>query len=192
MGAVAKLLDNRGAAAPAEHGDDRALVSRAQAGDEAAFEALYRRHVPRIMGLCWRLCGGDESVAQELVQDAFVRAWTKLGSFRGDAMFSTWLHRLTVNVALSDRRLRVRRLERERPLEQLPAETGTKALDGIDRDLERAIARLPERARTVLVLHDVEGYKHREIAALSGMAEGTSKAQLHRARRLLRQWLRHE
>ncbi len=189
MGAVAKLLDNRGAADAAEPGDDREFVSRAQSGDQAAFEVLYRRHSPRVLGLCWRLAGGDERLAHELVQDAFVRAWTKLGSFRGDAMFSTWLHRLTVNVALSDRRLRLRRMQRERPLDAIAFEPRVQAVAGTDRDLEDAIASLPERARTVLVLHDVEGYKHSEIAELAGMAEGTSKAQLHRARKLLREYL---
>lgn len=189
MGAVAKLLDKQGAAATAEQDADPELVARAQAGDQAAFAALYRRHAPRILGLCWRLAGGDEGLAHELVQDAFVRAWSKLDSFRGEALFSTWLHRLTVNVALSDRRLRVRRMERERPLDRVGDEPSVGPVDGVDRDLEGAIARLPERARTVLVLHDVEGYKHGEIAELTGMAEGSSKAQLHRARRLLREWL---
>ena len=189
MGAVAKLLDNQGAAANAKHRDDREIVNRAQAGDRGAFEVLYRRHSPHMLGLCWRLCGGDETLAQELVQDAFVRAWTRIGSFRGEALFSTWLHRLTVNVALSDRRIRVRRLERERTLDEMYPEPWMKAAEGLDMDLEAAVARLPERARTVLVLHDVEGYKHSEIAELAGMAEGTSKAQLHRARKLLRQWL---
>lgn len=189
MEAVAKLLDNRDAAATAEQDADPELVARARTGDQAAFAALYRRHAPRILGLCWRLAGGDEGLAHELVQDAFVRAWSKLDLFRGEAMFSTWLHRLTVNVALSDRRLRVRRMERERPLDRIADEPRIGPVDGIDRDLEQAIARLPERARAVLVLHDVEGYRHGEIAELTGMAEGTSKAQLHRARRLLREWL---
>lgn len=189
MGAVAELRDKQGAAATAERDLDPELVAQAQAGDQAAFESLYRRHAPRILGLCWRLAAGDERLAHELVQDAFVRAWSKLDSFRGEAMFSTWLHRLTVNVALSDRRLKVRRLERERPLDLVAVEPRVGALDGMDRDLEGAISRLPERARTVLVLHDVEGYKHGEIAEMTGMAEGTSKAQLHRARKLLREWL---
>jgi len=140
------------------------------------------------MALCWRMCGANETLAAELVQDAFVRAWQKLHLFRGEAKFTTWLHRLTVNVVLSDRRIRMRRIEREQSLELAP-EPGSTPSMGLDADLEGAIARLPERARTVLVLHDVEGLKHAEIAQLADMAVGTSKAQLHRARKLLREWL---
>ncbi len=140
------------------------------------------------MALCWRMCGGNETLAGELLQDAFVRAWQKLHLFRGEALFSTWLHRLTVNVVLSDRRIRIRRMEREQPLELAP-EPGITPAMGLDVDLEHAIARLPERARMVLVLHDVEGLKHQEIAELTQMAVGTSKAHLHRARKLLREWL---
>ncbi len=168
--------------------DDTELVDSARDGDQRAFETLYRRHQGRLMALCWRMCGGNDTLASELVQDAFVRAWQKLHLFRGEAKFSTWLHRLTVNVVLSDRRIRMRRLDREQPLELAP-EPGNAPNMGLDADLESAISRLPERARTVLVLHDVEGLKHTEIAQLADMAVGTSKAQLHRARKLLREWL---
>lgn len=168
---------------------DEVLVERARGGDRRAFEQLYRRHIGRVMALCWRLCGANETLAHEMAQDAFVRAWQKLDSFRGDARFTTWLHRLTVNVVLSDRRVRMRIADRERPLDAMPTEPGRDMPLGLDEDLERCIARLPERARTVLVLHDVEGYKHDEIAQLADMAPGTSKAQLHRARKLLREWL---
>ncbi len=171
-----------------EQPDDSALVAAAREGDQRAFERLYRRHQGRTMALCWRMCGGNDTLAAELVQDAFVRAWQKLHLFRGEARFTTWLHRLTVNVVLSDRRIRMRQVSREQPLELAP-EPGTTPSLGLDADLEAAIARLPERARTVLVLHDVEGMKHTEIAELADMAVGTSKAQLHRARRLLREWL---
>lgn len=172
-----------------EQPDDGELVERARNGDRAAFEALYRRHIGRVMALCWRMCGANETLAQEMAQDAFVRAWQKLDSFRGEARFTTWLHRLTVNVVLSDRRVRVRIADRERPLDAMDFEPGRSTPMGLDDDLERCIARLPERARTVLVLHDVEGFKHEEISRMAGMAVGTSKAQLHRARRLLREWL---
>ncbi len=140
------------------------------------------------MALCWRMCGGNDTLAAELVHDAVVRAWQKLHLLRGEAKFTTWLHRLTVNVVLSDRRIRMRQVAREQPLESAPEAGMTPSL-GLDADLEAAIAKLPERARTVLVLHDVEGMKHTEIAELADMAVGTSKAQLHRARRLLREWL---
>jgi RNA polymerase sigma-70 factor (ECF subfamily) len=166
------------------------LVSRAQQGDVAAFEELYRAHVGRVFALCVRLCG-DPSQAEELAQEAFIRAWRKLGSFRGDSAFGSWLYALTVNTALSERRSRRRRDARV---------VATDDLDAFDRpgpprrpdqrmDLERALATLPPGARAVLVLHDVEGYKHDEIAQMTGIATGTSKAQLHRARRLLREVL---
>jgi RNA polymerase sigma-70 factor (ECF subfamily) len=176
----------------AERDEDGDLVTAARQGDRAAFETLYTRHRNRVYALVWRLCGGDHGLAEDLLQEAFVRAWQKLDSFRGDSRFATWLHRLTVNVALSDRRIRVRRLKRETALEGAAERTASGARDvyaGTNMDLEQAISRLPERARTVLVLFDVEGYSHAEIAELAGMAVGSSKAQLHRARKLVREEL---
>jgi RNA polymerase sigma-70 factor (ECF subfamily) len=169
--------------------DETDWVERARAGDTAAFERLYRLHSGRIHALCWRLCGGDSALAEDLVQDAFVRAWNKLDSFEGRSAFGTWLHRLAANVALSDRRIRLRRVRNEQPWDEaVERETpGPRGLVAdLSEDLERAIAALPERARTVLVLYDVEGYAHAEIAEMTGMAEGSSKAQLHRARQLVR------
>jgi RNA polymerase sigma factor (sigma-70 family) len=176
----------------AQRDEDAKLVAQASDGNRLAFEKLYRRHRDRVYGLVWRISGGDHALAEDLLQEAFVRAWRKLDSFRGDSRFATWLHRLSVNVALSDRRIRVRRLERESPLEGHAERTARGAKDvtaGEHRDLERAIARLPERARTVLVLFDIEGYSHAEIAEATGMAVGSSKAQLHRARGLVREEL---
>jgi RNA polymerase sigma factor (sigma-70 family) len=175
-----------------DHDEDQGLVDLARGGDVAAFESLYRRHRGRIYGLVWRLCGGDAGLAEDLLQEAFVRAWQKLDSFRGDSRFGTWLHRLAANVALSDRRIRVRHARHEEPLAEGIEKTAVGARDiaaAQRRDLERAIAALPERARTVLVLYDIEGYEHAEISALTGMAVGSSKAQLHRARKLLREVL---
>ena len=172
--------------------DDSELVALARDGDRAAFEELYRRHRNRVYGLVWRLCGGDAALAEDLLQESFIRAWNKLDGFRGDSRFATWLHRLSVNVALSDRRIRVRRLERETPLEGTAERTATGEKDVYAdqrMDLEQAIAKLPERARTVLVLYDIEGYSHAEIAEIAGMAVGSSKAQLHRARKLVREEL---
>ena len=172
--------------------EDLACVRNALAGDRAAFEALYRRHRDRIYGLVWRVCGADKSLAEDLLQEAFIRAWQKLESFRGDSSFLTWLHRLSINVALSDRRIRLRRAQREAPLDEMAQRTATGARDvvaGLQKDLDQAISKLPERARTVLVLYDIEGYKHREISELTGMAVGSSKAQLHRARKLVRKEL---
>jgi RNA polymerase sigma-70 factor (ECF subfamily) len=167
-----------------------ALVARAKAGDEEAFEALYRSHVARVFALALRLTG-DRGQAAELVQDTFVRAWEALPRFRGDSALGTWLHRIAVNVLLESRRAEGRRLKRvvftEEPAElERPA---PEASPGTRMDLEQAIAGLPQGARVVFVLHDVEGYEHREIGRMTGIAEGTSKAQLFRARRLLREAL---
>jgi RNA polymerase sigma-70 factor (ECF subfamily) len=170
---------------------DAALSGRAKNGDASAFEELYRLNVRRIYALCFRLAG-DPSLADELTQDVFVRAWQKIGSFRGDSAFSTWLHPLAVNVALSERRSRRRRLNRVFAVEDPAAfERPTRsASPDLAFDLDKAMAGLPPGARSVFVLHDVEGMKHEEIAGVSGVAVGTSKAQLHRARKLLREALR--
>jgi RNA polymerase sigma-70 factor (ECF subfamily) len=166
------------------------LVVRARDGDREAFEQIYRQEVGRIHALCWRLTG-DADLAEELTQEAFVRAWRKLHLFRGQSALSTWLHRLTVNVVMADHRVHGVRRRRQLPLEEAHSEQlangGKTAEIGID--LERAIATLPPRARSVFVLHDLEGYGHAEIAEIAGMAIGTSKAHLHRARDLLRKAL---
>ena len=170
-------------------------VSRARNGDQMAFEQLYRAHSGRIYALCWRLCGGDRALAEDLLQEAFVRAWNKLELFEGKSAFGTWLHRLAANVVLSDRRIRMRRVHSEQSLDEAVERTAVGARDvtaDLSADLERAIAALPERARTVLVLYDIEGYAHAEIAELTGMAVGSSKAQLHRARQLVRNALEAE
>ena len=172
-----------------EREQEKAWVEAAKAGDTRAFEHLYRRHAGRIHALVWRLGGNDAALADDLVQEAFIRAWDKLHLFEGKSAFGTWLHRLAANVALSDRRIRVRRVARELPMDDTVERTAVGDRDlqvGLRTDLEQAIASLPERARTVLVLFDVEGYRHEEIADLTGMAVGSSKAQLHRARKLVR------
>ena len=132
---------------------------------------------------------GDPEEAMERTQDVFVRAWGKLGSFRGEAAFATWLHRLAVNVVLTDRRSAGRRERRADAAAALGPRSEPAPRAGLAVDLERAIAALPPGARAVFVLYDVEGYCHEEIAALTGIAAGTSKAQLHRARKLLREAL---
>lgn len=177
---------------PGTHDEDAEWVRLASDGDQAAFEALYRRHRDRIYGLLWRLAGGDHGLAEDLLQEAFVRAWSRLDSFRGDARFGTWMHRLSVNVALSDRRIRLRKAGRETVLDEAVERVAVGERDvraGRQMDLEQAISRLPERARTVLVLFDIEGYSHAEIAGMTGMAVGSSKAQLHRARQLVQESL---
>lgn len=166
------------------------LVARAKRGEVSAFEELYQLTCGRIYALCLRMCG-DAHLAEELTQESYLRAWQKLTTFRGDSLFATWLHRIAVNVVLGHHRSRLRRDERpteDGELEAIPAARPSRDA-GAAVDLERAIARLPERARIVFVLHDVEGFRHREIASMAGMAEGTSKAQLSRARQLLRKAL---
>ncbi|MGE5235226.1 MAG: RNA polymerase sigma factor [Acidobacteriota bacterium] len=169
--------------------DDRLLVRRAQAGDLAAFEALYRAHIGRIHALCLRL-SGQASLAEELTQEVFIRAWQRLASFRGESSFGTWAHRMAVNIFLDDRRSRAVRDQAGHLDDAGAPEPRARPRDPASGlDLERAIAALPAGARTVFVLHDVEGWEHGEIAALVGIAVGTAKAQLHRARRLLREVL---
>ena len=165
------------------------LIRDAALGSQTAFEALYRRHHRRVFGVIWRLVGGVEARAEELTQDAFVRAWQALPGFRGDSAFSTWLHRLAVNTALMNLRSRARGEAHEDGDEALDWQVGDEFRVDLGVDLERLVSRLPPRARAVLVLYDVEGWKHEEIAAELGMAVGSSKAQLHRARGLLREWL---
>lgn len=170
-------------------------VTRATAGDRQAFEALYRVHVNRVYALCVRMTN-DRTAAEELTQDVFVRAWQKLSLFRGDSAFGTWLHRLAVNVVLNARKTEGRDRKRfgakdteedEEPFDaQLAARTET---PGLSIDLEQAIGMLPPGARKVFVLHDVEGFKHEEIAEQLSITTGGSKAQLHRARMLLRKAL---
>jgi len=191
ISAAASVTSGSAAAEP----DDIVLVRQAVAGDQRAFERLYRMHVDRIYGLCCRLCNGDRLRAEQSTQDAFVRAWEKLDSFRGESRFGTWLHRLTVNVVLGEHRLLKRWVTFEDGIGTEDESSPDAPLaaqhedEGLKMDLERALSRLPNGARTVLVLHDIEGYQHEEIASLTGIAVGTSKAQLHRARRLMRGWL---
>lgn len=166
------------------------LVKRAQGGDTRAFEAIYRRLVGRIYALCLRM-SRDPQRAEELTQDVFVRAWERIGSFRGDSRFATWLHRLAVNVVLQAGRTRGRRESREHLVSD-PGEYTARAvreMPGTRVDIERAIAALPDGARAVLVLRDIEGYKYHEIAEIQGVALGTVKAQIHRARKMLRERL---
>ena len=166
------------------------LVRGAQRGDTAAFEELYRMHVSKVYGLCLRMCC-NPGKAEDLTQEAFIRAWQKLGSFRRQSSFSTWLHRLAVNLVLGHLRSTGRWERQLTALDTLPerGDGGAAARPESAVDLERAIAQLPPQARMVFVLHDIEGYKHKEIASLCGLAVGTSKAHLHRARRQLREVL---
>jgi RNA polymerase sigma-70 factor (ECF subfamily) len=175
---------------------ERREVAASQRGDLKAFEALHRRHVGRVHALCLRMTA-DPELAGTLTQDVFVRAWRKLDSYRGEGPFGAWLRRLAVNVVIEDRRRAARTRERE-----VQDPSGIMTDGGGARgavmpagrpeariDLERAILTLPPGARQAFVLHDVNGYRHREIAEMTGLAVGTVKAQLHRARALLRRAL---
>jgi RNA polymerase sigma-70 factor (ECF subfamily) len=167
---------------------DDEIVRRAAAGDVRAFEEVYRTHLPRVHGLVRRMTGGRD--ADEITQDVFVRLWQKLASFRGDSAFGTWLHRLAVNVVIerfrADSVRRQRLYDGEGIFDTLAAPVRGRDLS---LDFESAVEKLPDGAREIFVLHDVEGYKHHEIGSLLGISAGTSKAQLHRARMMLRRHL---
>jgi RNA polymerase sigma-70 factor (ECF subfamily) len=160
------------------------VVRRAQQGDVAAFEIVYREHAASMLGLCRRMVG-DEGEARELVQDIFVRAWEKLPTFRGQSALGTWLHRLAVNVIVE--RLRSTKRDRQRLVSGEDEDFGAARVDSVEErmDFNTAIAQLPAGSRSVFVLHDVEGYSHDEIAQMTGIAPGTARAQLWRARRAL-------
>ena len=171
------------------------MVERARAGEVAAFEELYRQTAGRVFALCMRMTG-DRERARELAHEVFVRAWEKLASFRGESSFATWLHRLGVNVVLESLRAERRRRARvdiagsAEEDEWIAAAPAARSEDPGSRiDLERAIALLPPNARRVFVMHDVEGYRHEEIAQRMGTADGTVRAHLHRARKLLMEML---
>ena len=169
---------------------DEGLVARAQRGDVDAFEQLYRLHAGRVYALCLRLAA-DAGVARELTQDTFVRAWEALPRFRADASLTTWLHRIAVNAMLERRRGDRRRASRVSLADDEDEEdvqmAGVVAAPDVATaiDLERAIGALPPGVRRAFVLHDVEGYTHEEVATMTGLAAGTLRAQLHRARQLL-------
>ena len=167
---------------------DRADAARAASGDVQAYERLYRTHLPRVYSVVRRMAGPQE--ADELTQDVFVRAWQKLHLFRGDSAFGTWIHRVAVNVVLEW--MRSRRHEKFRhhdPEAIFDVTAGEPARPDARLDFESALDRLPAGAREIFVLHDIEGHKHGEIGEMLGISPGTSKAQLHRARLLMRRFL---
>ena len=171
--------------------DERALIKKAQRSDARAFEALYKLHIDRVYGICLRMTG-NVSEAEDSAQEAFIQAWNKMDKFRGDSAFSTWLHRIAVNSVLG--RIRKSKREQDRmmavsdsaPPTVAPGETGEL------RDLSEAVDRLPAGARNVFVLNAIYGYSHDETGEMLGIAAGTSKAQLHRAKRLLAQQLKQQ
>lgn len=171
--------------------DEADWIAKARRSDAKAFERLYRRHVDKVYGLCLRMTG-NVAEAEDCTQEAFIQAWKKMDKFRGDSAFGTWLHRIAVNAVLG--RIRKAKSERDRiqvAQERSPAPV-VAADDGELRDLSAAVDRLPEGARHVFVLNAVYGYSHEETASMLDIAAGTSKAQLHRARRLLAQQLKEQ
>jgi len=174
-----------------EMADEAGWIVRAQRSDARAFESLYRMHIDKVYGLCLRMTG-NVSEAEDCAQEAFIQAWNKLEKFRGDSAFSTWLHRIAVNSVLG----RMRKSKREQDRIQLAGEAVVSPASVADtgelRDLSNAVDKLPEGARHVFVLYAVYGYSHDEAGSMLGIAPGTSKAQLHRARRLLAQQLKEE
>ncbi len=171
--------------------DEAEWIAQAQRSDSNAFERLYRMHIDRVYGLCLRMTG-NVSEAEDCAQEAFIQAWSKLDRFRGDSAFGTWLHRIAVNAVLG----RIRKSKREQDRIQLVAEQATSPVTAADtgdlQDLSEAIDRLPKGARHVFVLQAVYGYSHEETGDMLNIAPGTSKAQLHRARRLLVQQLQEQ
>ncbi len=167
---------------------EAADAALAASGDASAFERLYRLHRSRIHSLARRMTSSEH--ADELTQDVFVRAWEKLSTYRGESAFGTWLYRLAVNLILGERtkmsRVRARLHGGDEMLQTMPTRSETVELAV---DFETAIERLPDGAKQVFVLHDVEGFKHKEIGEMLGVTAGTSKAQLHRARMALRQYV---
>ena len=176
---------------------DHALARQAAAGDMSAFEELYARHNRRVYSLCLRMTG-NVSEAEDLAQEAFIQLFRKIGSFRGESAFTTWLHRLTVNQVLMHFRKRNVKLEQttndgEVPVQIVKGTEKPNAMPIVDRiALDRAVGKLPPGYRTVFVLHDVEGHEHEEIAKILGCSVGTSKSQLHKARMKLRGLLRQQ
>lgn len=182
------MIPRQGSEGTSSRTRDQQDVTLAAGGDVRAFERLYQGHAARIFNLARRMTTSEAAV--DLTQDIFLRAWEKLHTFRGESAFGTWLHRLAINVILARRSAlsteRRRFTDEEGALDEVPARPGRSDL-GVD--FERAIEHLPDGAKTVFVLYDVEGYQHEEIGTLLGISSGTSKAQLHRARMILRRYL---
>jgi RNA polymerase sigma-70 factor, ECF subfamily len=176
---------------------DHQLAQRAAQGDLEAFEELYKRHFRRVYALCFRMVG-NVAEAEDLTQEVFTQVFNKISTFRGESLFTTWLHRLTVNLVLMHFRKSSVRHEQtteegETPVQIVLGTSNPNSMPIVDRiALEKAISKLPPGYRTIFVLYDVEGYDHEEIASMLGISSGTSKSQLHKARLKLREILRQQ
>ncbi len=167
---------------------EQALIAAAQAGDKQAYRQLYDRHVGRVHALSYRLTA-DRALAEDATQEVFIQLWRKLDNYNAKSKFSTWLHSVTANITVSYMRKQRGWVQRMFNIEGSAAEHHTAEGSAGEVDLEAYIARLPERARMVFVLHAIEGYRHEEIASMLNMAVGSSKAQFHRAKHLLKEWM---
>ena len=169
------------------------MVQKAAEGDSLVFRSLFENNVSRVYSLCLRMSAGDVLLSEEITQDVFVKAWENLAKFRGESSFPTWLHRIAVNEFLMRKRSEKRMMQKVVMTDDLSRFDGrhgdTNRISSTNIDLEKAISSLPEQARIVFVLHDVNGYKHEEISNMINIEVGTSKAHLHRARKLLREEL---
>lgn len=168
-----------------------ALIEEAKNGNKDAFHRLYEQYIGQVYALCLRLTG-QHALAEEAAQEVFIQVWGKLDNYQGDSKFSTWLHSVTSNVTISYLRRQKSFWQKILNLEESPAMHETSQASAGDVELDKYIMRLPERARIVFVLHAIEGYRHEEIAGMMSMAVGSSKAQFHRAKGLIKEWMGYE
>lgn len=164
------------------------LISQSKSGDSKAFKRLYELYCGKVFALCLRM-SGNTNKANDLTQDVFVRVWKNINSFRGESMFSTWIYRIAVNVVLIDKRTENNFTKRFLSIHSSIINKLSSIQNNNKIDLENAISKLPKKAKLIFIMHDIEGYKHEEIGEILKISEGTSKAQLHRARKILREEL---
>jgi len=167
------------------------LIQAVQDGDKQAYNRLYQQYIGQVYGLCFRLTG-EKMLAEDASQEVFIQLWRKIGNFKGDSKFSTWLHTVTSNITISYIRKQKGWLQKMFNIEDSVAMNAEAEESSSSVDIECYVARLPERARIVFVLHAIEGYRHEEIATMTNMAVGSSKAQFHRAKQLLKEWMGYE
>lgn len=187
---MCKAAINDAQITPTPH-TERQIIEAAQRGDKQAYRQLYCLHAGKVFALCYRLTA-DRGMAEDATQEVFIQLWQKLNNFSGQSKFSTWLHSVTANITLSYMRKQKSWFRRMVNFEESAAMQDVSPRCTSEIDLEALILRLPERARVVFVLHAIEGYRHEEIGQMMNMAAGTSKAQFHRAKQLLKVWMGYD